>query len=58
MLSIVISPAKPSSWKRSAMRSESGKTVELPAVMMFPLTLAGSTSGRRLVPVVFTGSSV
>ncbi len=44
--SIVIVPAYPSSMNSSAIRSESGNTVELPAVTMFPVTRIGSTSGR------------
>ena len=46
MLSMVMLPAKPSSLNRSAIRSDSGNTVELPAVMMLPLTFSGSTPGR------------
>ena len=45
MLSMVMFPAYPSSWNRSAIRSLNGNTVELPAVMMSPVTLNGSTAG-------------
>src|SRR5215207_3441888 len=45
--SIVILPAKPSSSKRCFMRSESGKTVDEPAVTILPETASGKyiTSG-------------
>ena len=41
MLSTVMLPLKPSSRKRSDMRSDNGNTVELPAVMMSPVTFSG-----------------
>jgi hypothetical protein len=42
MLSMVISPLKPSSSKRCYMRSERGNTVEEPAETMAPLTASGA----------------
>jgi hypothetical protein len=55
MLSIVTFPLYPSSWKRSAIRSASGKTVELPAETMSPLTSNGFTSGN--IPLAAAGGA-
>ena len=45
ILSIVMLPLYPSSLKRSAILSERGKTVELPAVVILPVTFNGLTPG-------------
>jgi hypothetical protein len=58
MLSMVMLPAYPSSWKRSAIRSDSGKTVELPAVTMSPVTSKGLTSGKASTWTSLTTSLV
>jgi len=57
MLSIVMLPANPSSWKRSAIASVSGYTVELPAMMMSPLTARGSTGGSSPAGASAAGAS-
>ncbi len=47
MESTVMLPLYPSSANRSTIRSDSGYTVELPALMMLPLTWSGFTPGSR-----------
>jgi len=56
--SMVITPLYPSCLKRSAIRSDNGYTVELPAVMIFPLTFSGLTPGRPATPPSSTHEKV
>ena len=54
MESMVMLPLYPSLWNRSAIRSVRGKTVELPAVTMSPVTANGSTAGSPSTSTVST----